>query len=234
MDEVNSLPYLDSVIRETLRIHAPVPATMRVAVKDDIVPLGTPFVDKKGKVHNSILWVQQSSYLNWFNMMEWFVLCSVRKGQTMFIPILPINRSEALWGPDAREFKYVHFVFLLKLLIVHGWNRPERWESSPEAAGAVPGVWGNMLTFLGGPRACIGYRFSLVEYVFLPENSQNLLMVYVGWKCSCSHLCEHLNSNSLFLSVRLERRALLCRGLSWSMTQKQEVRCRCCSSYMNV
>lgn len=52
--------------------------------------------------------------------MEWFVIYSVRKGQTMFIPILPINRSEALWGPDAREFKYVHFVSLLKLLIVHG------------------------------------------------------------------------------------------------------------------
>ena len=43
--------------------------------------------------------------------------------------------------------------------------RPERWESIPEAASAIPGVWGNQLTFLGGPRACIGYRFSLVEYV---------------------------------------------------------------------
>jgi len=27
-----------------------------------------------------------------------------------------------------------------------------------------------MLTFLGGPHACIGYRFSLVEYVFIPPN----------------------------------------------------------------
>ena len=29
----------------------------------------------------------------------------------------------------------------------------------------MPGVWGHLLTFLGGPHACIGYRFSLVEYV---------------------------------------------------------------------
>ncbi|KAJ3570544.1 hypothetical protein NP233_g4329 [Leucocoprinus birnbaumii] len=124
MDELNSLPYLDAVVRETLRVHAPVPSTMRMAVEDDVVPLATPFVDKKGNVRDSIL---------------------VRKGQTLFIPILAINRSEELWGPDAREFK------------------PERWESPPEAASAIPGVWGNMLTFLGGPRSCIGYRFSLVE-----------------------------------------------------------------------
>ena len=41
--------------------------------------------------------------------------------------------------------------------------RPERWENIPKSASSVPGVWGNLLTFIGGPRACIGYRFSLVE-----------------------------------------------------------------------
>ena len=43
------------------------------------------------------------------------------------------------------------------------FSRPERWESIPNAASSVPGVWANILTFIGGPRACIGYRFSLVE-----------------------------------------------------------------------
>lgn len=54
MDELNALPYLDAVVRETLRIHSPVPSTLRVAVKDDILPLSTPVTDKNGKVHEFI------------------------------------------------------------------------------------------------------------------------------------------------------------------------------------
>ncbi|KAF7353805.1 hypothetical protein MVEN_01066000 [Mycena venus] len=122
MDELNALPYLDCVVRETLRIHAPVPATMRVAVQDDIVPLAQPFTDIHGTVHETL---------------------KVTKGQTIMIPILALNRNPAIWGPDSMEFV------------------PERWES--EISNALPGVWGHMLSFLGGPRACIGYRFSLIE-----------------------------------------------------------------------
>ncbi|TEB31341.1 cytochrome P450 [Coprinellus micaceus] len=124
MDELNALPYLDAVTRETLRLHAPVSSTLRVAVKDDTIPLSTPVTDRDGKTHE---------YLH------------VRKGQTLFVPIVPINRDAAIWGEDGHEFK------------------PERWESVPARASAIPGVWGNSLTFLGGPRACIGYRFSVIE-----------------------------------------------------------------------
>ena len=54
MDELNALPYLDGVVRETLRVHAPVPSTLRVAVEDDILPLTTPVTDRNGKVYESI------------------------------------------------------------------------------------------------------------------------------------------------------------------------------------
>ncbi|KAJ3805519.1 cytochrome P450 [Lentinula aff. lateritia] len=127
MDILNSLPYLDAVVRETLRVYSPVTGTLRVAMKDDVIPLGVPFTDKNGEVHSDI---------------------RVRKGDSFTIPVLAVNRSKALWGEDARDFK------------------PERWLTPggvPSTVSSIPGVWGNMLSFLGGAHACIGYRFSLVE-----------------------------------------------------------------------
>jgi len=124
MDQLNALPYLDAVVRETMRLHPPVPSTLRVANQDDVIPLEKPVTDEKGNIHEYI---------------------RVKKGQTIFIPILTVHRAVNIWGEDAAEFK------------------PERWESIPQAAHSIPGVWGNLLTFLGGPRACIGYKFSVVE-----------------------------------------------------------------------
>ncbi|KAJ8093037.1 hypothetical protein PM082_020518 [Marasmius tenuissimus] len=118
MDELNSLPYLDAFVRETLRVHAPVPGTTRVAMRDGIIPLGEP--------------VGGRDYVE------------ISKGQVIFINILALNRSKKVWGEDAREFK------------------PERWLNG-SVDTSLPGVWGSMMTFLGGARSCIGYRFSLVE-----------------------------------------------------------------------
>ena len=54
MDELNAFPYLEAVIRETLRLHAPVSATVRIANKDDVIPLERPYVDTKGNVCDHI------------------------------------------------------------------------------------------------------------------------------------------------------------------------------------
>ena len=57
MDELNGLPYLDAVVRETLRVHAPVPMSYRMAVNDDTIPVSEPFVDRYGQVQDSIRYV---------------------------------------------------------------------------------------------------------------------------------------------------------------------------------
>ena len=65
MEELNSLPYLDGVVRETLRLYPPVSSTARVATKDDVVPLGTPFTDRKGRLQHEIRLVSILYYLKW-------------------------------------------------------------------------------------------------------------------------------------------------------------------------
>ncbi|KAF7335388.1 hypothetical protein MVEN_02191300 [Mycena venus] len=129
MDELNALHYLDCFVRETLRAHAPVIASFRVVMRDDIIPLETPYTDRIGVVHETIRHAHPL----------------LTKGQTVVVPILALNRDPAIWGPDAQQFI------------------PDRWERSPSVSTSIPGLWSQMLTFLGGPRACIGYRFSLVE-----------------------------------------------------------------------
>ncbi|KAI0653685.1 cytochrome P450 [Cubamyces menziesii] len=72
----------------------------------------------------------------------------VPKGTRIFVLIQASNVSPELWGADAHEW------------------RPERWlEPLPDAlAGAkIPGVYSNLMTFWGGGRACIGFKFSQLE-----------------------------------------------------------------------
>ena len=39
MDDLKSLPYLDMVVRESLRLYAPLHSTVRVAMKDTVLPM---------------------------------------------------------------------------------------------------------------------------------------------------------------------------------------------------
>lgn len=59
--------------------------------------------------------------------------------RTLLTPaIISVHRSKEIWGPDAREFN------------------PDRWESGGASKAHVQGsVYGNLLTFLAGPRNCM-------------------------------------------------------------------------------
>ncbi|KAJ6481957.1 cytochrome P450 [Mycena sanguinolenta] len=83
-EELNSLPYLECVIRETLRVHGPVGYLDRIATQDDVLPLSRPYIDRAGKSHDTF---------------------PIRKGQIIQMSILAFNHDPEIWGPDAGEFR---------------------------------------------------------------------------------------------------------------------------------
>ncbi|KAF8150007.1 cytochrome P450 [Crassisporium funariophilum] len=126
-DVLVSLPYLDAVCRETLRLYPPVSFLKRAVRQDIVLPLATPIRGIDGK-----------------DIME----IPIPKGTEIMVSIIASNRNPQFWGPDSYEW------------------RPERWLNPlPEALvdARVPGVYSHLLTFFGGGRSCIGFKFSQLE-----------------------------------------------------------------------
>ncbi|KAG0695669.1 cytochrome P450 [Suillus ampliporus] len=122
-----NLPYLDAVVHEILRLHPAVPEFTRLAAADDVISLSEPVRTASGEMTDRI---------------------SVAKGTLISISIGAINRSFAIWGPDAKQFK------------------PERWLAEEGISGKAKEVQGNrhLLTFVDGPRTCLGKDFAIAEF----------------------------------------------------------------------
>ncbi|KAK9330822.1 cytochrome P450 [Lipomyces starkeyi] len=104
-EDIESLKYLNNVVREVLRVQPPVVGTIRMAKEDTYVT---------GQF--------------------------IPKGTLVNISIASLNKSRKLWGEDAHEFN------------------PDRWNGR-QAQNTMA-----FLTFLQGPRSCIGRRFAEVEF----------------------------------------------------------------------
>ncbi|KZW00289.1 cytochrome P450 [Exidia glandulosa HHB12029] len=121
---IDGLHCLDNVIREGLRLVSPVHSTLRVAMKDDEIPVSEAVKMKDGTTRWSV---------------------KIRKGQFVHVAMEGFNLDRTAWGQDAWDFK------------------PDRWDNLPESANGQPGIYSHTMTFSMGPRACIGYRFSIME-----------------------------------------------------------------------
>ncbi|KAF8813700.1 cytochrome P450 [Phlegmacium glaucopus] len=74
----------------------------------------------------------------------------VPKGMKIILSIAAYNRNKELFGEDAHEYN------------------PDRWfRGSGEKKGPNLGVYANLLSFAGGVRTCIGWRFALYEVLAL-------------------------------------------------------------------
>ncbi|THU97198.1 cytochrome P450 [Dendrothele bispora CBS 962.96] len=125
-NDYDSMPYLNAVIKEALRLHSILAGVQREALNDDVIPLEFPVTTTSGETINQI---------------------PVRKGQRIHVSLGASNRLNCVWGPDANEWNPSRF-------LEPGYRR---------ISETHVGVINNLTTFSGGNRACIGWRFALME-----------------------------------------------------------------------
>ncbi|KAG8743051.1 cytochrome P450-dit2 [Ceratobasidium sp. 414] len=81
-DALLELPYLDAVVRETLRMHGPVSNIIRQSQVDTVVPLEYPINTPTGKITS----------------------IPIKKGTRVAMSIVMANRYDKTWGERADEF----------------------------------------------------------------------------------------------------------------------------------
>ncbi|KAF8875068.1 cytochrome P450 [Infundibulicybe gibba] len=150
-DTLMALPYLDAILRETLRVH-PLPRTRQATT----LPLQYPVRSVSGAEITAI---------------------PLRENTTIMISILAANHNKRIWGEDADVWKPERWLTSSGERIKFGKEVDETLgdgqglssgvdpEGTPGVKDGVkfPGVYASMMTFLGGGRACIGFKFAEME-----------------------------------------------------------------------
>lgn len=95
---IDKLPFLDAVCRESLRLVPPVHGTIRVAKRDDFIPISEPLRYEKRPRSWSWFWSGGKELVEVEGI-------SIKKGEYVHIPIEGLNLAKQVWGEDAHEFK---------------------------------------------------------------------------------------------------------------------------------
>lgn len=136
------------------------------AACDDMMPLIEPVKTAAGETVNEV---------------------QIGAGTLVVVPIRAINRSEKVWGADAKVFK------------------PERWldqESGLTSKSKEYTGYHHLLSFTGGPRICLGRLFAVTEFkVTMIQHSRRLYNSCCSRTIGCTW-CPHPQ-----LYLRLARRS---------------------------
>ncbi|KAL0573542.1 hypothetical protein V5O48_008409 [Marasmius crinis-equi] len=132
-NDLESMPYLNAVVKESLRFDPVISYLERMSMTEDVAPLSESIQTRSRKEIREVC---------------------VSKGQKVYISVTEYHRHKTIFGADAHLY------------------RPERWLEA-EPAGlkdASVGVYSNLMSFSGGVRSCIGWRFAVYEIeAFLVE-----------------------------------------------------------------
>ncbi|KAF8583570.1 cytochrome P450 [Ramaria rubella] len=87
--DLDSMKYLLSLMKETLRYHPIATLLIREAGREDVIPLQTPLTTKTGEIISSI---------------------AVSKGQRVMLSFAAYNRLKSVWGEDADVWRPERFM----------------------------------------------------------------------------------------------------------------------------
>ena len=93
---ISDLPFLDKVVRESIRLIPPVHSSIRVATQDDELPTSYP-------VHNRDRSISDRTSV------------SITKGTFVHVAVEGFNLDKSFWGDNAWEFRCVIPIFSLHL-----------------------------------------------------------------------------------------------------------------------
>jgi hypothetical protein len=137
-----------------MRYRVTVPYVTRVAAEDDVIPLTTPVVGKDGKLINEIFVPKGTP-------VDGGLVSSLDSEKPLIYESSHFlqgdyNQSKLIWGEDAEVFN------------------PNRWldpKGPLKTKDVADGTWGGgLITFITGPRTCLGFRVAVLEMqMFLTE-----------------------------------------------------------------
>ncbi|KAJ6467372.1 cytochrome P450 [Mycena sanguinolenta] len=139
---------LNAFIKEVLRLYPAAALIPRIAIHDAVIPLSDGIETATGERINEIpVWKGQVLTLAVASFQRFdFSPPILFSRDTIF-------RLERYWGADSEKF------------------RPSRWlDGTITHHGPALGPYADLLSFLGGPRVCLGWRFAILEMqVFFTE-----------------------------------------------------------------